>query len=311
MAPDKIKLKASREEHSRAAELCDHIRAEFDRLETEGMASGLYLVATPIGHLGDITVRALSILARADKIYAEDTRKSRVLLERYGIKKPLNSYHEHNAKRAREQILKDLDNDLRVALISDAGTPLISDPGYKLVRETIAADHRVQAIPGASAPLAALSIAGQPTDCFLFAGFLPTKRGERRTRIEALQNAPATLIFFESPTRIAAAMDDLLAGLGPRPAALTRELTKRHEEVVRGSLTELSEKLRDTSIKGECVIVIGPPGEQKISDTRIANELQERLTHESLREAAKAIAKDLGVSKSRVYDIGLKLKGAK
>ena len=285
-----------------------HIRAELDRLEGELLSCGLYLVATPIGHLGDITVRALRLLMRADVIYAEDTRRARVLLSHYGITAKLHSYHEHNAERERGRILRRLGDGQRVALISDAGTPLVSDPGYKLVRAVISEGFEVFSLPGASASLAALSVAGLPTDCFMFAGFLSGKSGERRSRIKTLSRVPATLLFYESPSRLGATLADLADVLGARPAAVARELTKRYEEVLRGSLDELARAIIDQAIKGECVIVVGPPQVTDVSDKEIITELEVRLCSESLRDAAKSVARDLGVSKARVYDLGLTLK---
>src|ERR1700733_5581082 len=200
------------------------------------LAPGLHIVATPIGNLGDITLRALETLAGADVIACEDTRVTHKLLDRYGIARPLTPYHEHNATKARPMLLRRLAEGAAIALVSDAGTPLISDPGYKLVRAAQDAGHGVPALPGASALLAALSVAGLPTDQFLFVGFLPPKQAARRARITELAGIPASLVLFETGPRIAATLADLAAGLGPRQAALCRELTKIHEEVRRGEL---------------------------------------------------------------------------
>ncbi len=272
------------------------------------LAPGLYVVATPIGNLGDITLRALAVLARADAILCEDTRHSRTLLAHYAIDAPTRPYHEHNAARERPRVLAELAAGRRVALISDAGTPLVSDPGWKLVREALDASHRVEALPGASATLTALAVAGLPTDAFLFAGFLPPRSAARRTRIAELAAVPATLVFFEAPSRIAEALADLAAVLGPRPAALARELTKLHEEVRRGSLDELAAALEGQTVKGEAVILVGPPEEGEISDDTVAAKLTDALGTMSLRDAAKAVADVLGVPKSRVYDLGVKLR---
>ena len=192
------------------------------------LAAGLYLVATPIGHLRDISLRALDVLAAADAIACEDTRVTRKLLDRYGIATPLTPYHDHNAEQARPKLLARIADGAAIALVSDAGTPLVSDPGYKLVRAARAAGHVVTAIPGASAVLAALSVAGLPSDRFAFEGFLPPKQAARRARIAELARVPATLILFESGLRLAAALTDLAALLGPREAAICRELTKMH-----------------------------------------------------------------------------------
>src|SRR5271169_1237581 len=224
--------------------------------------SGLYLVATPIGNLGDITLRALETLAAADLIACEDTRVTRKLLERYAIATPLTPYHEHNAAQARPLLLQRIAEGAAVALVSDAGTPLVSDPGFKLVRAVQDAGLAVTTLPGASALLAALTLAGLPTDQFLFAGFLPPKESARRARIAELSRIPATLVLFETGPRAAAALADLADGLGEnRQAALCRELTKLHEEVSRGSLKMLAHAYAGHEPRGEIVLVIAPPPE--------------------------------------------------
>jgi 16S rRNA (cytidine1402-2'-O)-methyltransferase len=281
---------------------------DVPRYLTSPLAPGLYLVATPIGNLADITLRALTTLARADVIYCEDTRHSRTLIAHFGIGRPLRPYHEHNAEEQRPRILADLGRGGRIALISDAGTPLVSDPGYKLVRDCIAEGHPVVAVPGASAVMAAISVAGLPTDTFLFAGFLPPRSGARQSRITELAATPATLVFFEAPTRVADTLADLSATLGNRPAAVARELTKLHETVERGSLADLAERFTAAPQKGEMVIVVGPPTSEAVTDEGIAAALSEALAHMSLRDAAKAVADRLSVPKARVYDLGLKLK---
>lgn len=283
-----------------ASEMARHLAPE--------LPPGLYVVATPIGNLGDITLRALAVLARADVVLCEDTRHSRTLLAHFAIDATTRPYHEHNAARERPRVLTDLAAGRRIALISDAGTPLISDPGWKLVREAVDAGHHVEALPGASATLTALTIAGLPTDAFFFAGFLPPKSAARRTRIGELAAVPGTLVFFEAPSRIADAVADLAAVLGPRPAAVARELTKLHEEVRRGTLTDLAAALGGHALKGEAVILVGPPVETEASDDVIAARLTEALTTMTLRDAAKAVADALSVPKSRVYDLGLKLR---
>ncbi len=211
--------------------LAERAAAELARLLGKPLAPGLYIVATPIGNLGDITLRALATLAAADVVYCEDTRHSRTLITHFGLEAKLRPYHEHNAEHERPRILERLAAGERVALISDAGTPLISDPGYKLARAAIAAGHSVVALPGPCAAIAALAVAGLPTDCFLFAGFLPARSGQRRTRLKELRDVPATLVFYEAPTRVAEALGDMLAVLGDRACAIARELTKLHEEV--------------------------------------------------------------------------------
>jgi 16S rRNA (cytidine1402-2'-O)-methyltransferase len=272
------------------------------------LAPGLYVVSTPIGNLGDITLRAIAVLARADAVLCEDTRHSRTLLSHFGIGTPAKPYHEHNAAKERPRVLADLAAGQRIALISDAGTPLVSDPGWKLVREAIDAGHRVEALPGASATLSALAIAGLPTDAFLFAGFLPPKSAGRRTRIAELAAVPATLVFFEAPSRMSETLADLAAVLGPRPAALARELTKLHEEVRRAPLDRLAADLEGETLKGEAVILVGPPQQGEVSDDDIAARLAVALEQMSLRDAAKAVAEALSVPKSRVYDLGLRVR---
>ena len=284
-----------------------HVLAEMQRHLDEELAPGLYLVATPIGSLSDITLRALSVLARADVILCEDTRHSRKLLAHYGVGTPTRPYHEHNAARERPRVLVDLQAGRRVALISDAGTPLISDPGLKLVRAVLEAGHRVESLPGPSAVLAALSVAGLPTDAFFFAGFLPTKTAARRTRIAELKDIPSTLVFFEAPLRVAETLADLAAELGARPAAMARELTKLHEEVRRAPLNDLAETLKGETTKGEVVIVVGPPQRGEVTDADIIAQLRAALADTSLRDASKAIAEALGVSRTRVYDLGLRM----
>src|SRR3954468_6686235 len=220
---------------------------------------GLYLVATPIGHLGDITLRALETLAGVDIIACEDTRITRRLTERYAISALLKPYHEHNAALARPKILEKLAQGASIALVSDAGTPLISDPGFKLVREVCAAGHTVIAIPGASSVLTALSVAALPTDRFFFEGFLPAKQQARRTRLAELARIDATLVMFESGNRIPDTLADLADIMAGRDAAICRELTKLHEEILRAPITELARGADTLETRGEFVLVVGPP----------------------------------------------------
>jgi 16S rRNA (cytidine1402-2'-O)-methyltransferase len=280
----------------------------LEGLLRQDLPAGLYLVATPIGNLGDITLRALAALACADVVYCEDTRHSRTLLAHYSISQPLRPYHEHNAERERPRILAELAAGKSVALISDAGTPLVSDPGYKLVRACIDAGHRVTSLPGPSALLAALGSAGLATDTFMFAGFLPARQGARRTRLGEVQAVPATLVFFEAPSRLAESLADIAEVLGSREAAVARELTKLHEEVRRGTPTELAAWATEATPKGEMVILVGPPLPQIVTDEAIAERLAVLLPAMSLGDAAKTVAGDLGVAKGRAYDIGLGLK---
>jgi 16S rRNA (cytidine1402-2'-O)-methyltransferase len=292
-----------------AARVVPRVEAEAARLLATPLAPGLRLVATPIGHLGDITLRALAVLARADLVYCEDTRHSRTLLAHYGIGTPTRPYHDHNAEAERPRVLAALAAGRRVALISDAGTPLVSDPGFKLVRACLAEGHRVESVPGPSAVLAALSSSGLPTDAFLFAGFLPPRSAARRARIAELAAAPATLVLFEAPSRVAATLADLAARLGPeRPAALARELTKLHEEVGRGTLGELAATAAETAPRGEIVLLVGPPQRVEAADEAIRERLAAALAELSLRDAAQAVAEAMGVPRSRVYDLGLRLR---
>lgn len=272
---------------------------------------GLHVVATPIGNRGDITLRALDTLAAADLIVCEDSRVSGPLLSYYGIARPLLAYHDHNGARMRPRILAALTQGQIVALISDAGTPLLADPGYKLVVAAWAAGVSVFTIPGPSAVVAALSIAGQPTDQFFFAGFLPPRSPARRRALEPLAAIPATLVFLEAPQRLAASLADMAAVLGPRPAAVARELTKLHEEVVRAPLDALAQRYASSPPKGEIVVVVGPPvaaapavGGPDI-DQAIARALDEDL---SLKDAVSRVARELGLARRAVYARALALK---
>jgi 16S rRNA (cytidine1402-2'-O)-methyltransferase len=291
----------------------DHVArcvgAELDRQFARPLAPGLYIVATPIGNLGDMTLRAIATLARADIVCAEDTRHSRTLLAHYGIQRRLHPYHEHNADRARPALLDALAEGKTVALISDAGTPLVSDPGYKLVRDAAVAGHAVSVLPGASAVLASLAASGLPTDAFHFAGFLPTKAAARRARIAELVSVPATLIFFEAPPRLAAALADLAELMGAREAVVARELTKLHEELRRGSLTELAAWAANGPLKGELVVLVGPAAQRTgVDDADIRRALTDEMEVLSMRDAIRAVAERTGASRSRVYEIALTLK---
>ena len=270
---------------------------------------GLYLIATPIGNLGDITLRALETLAAVDVIACEDTRVTRKLLERYGIATPLTSYHEHNAAEARPKLLARLADGQAVALVSDAGTPLISDPGYKLVRAAREAGHAVIALPGASSVLAALSVAGLPTDRFFFEGFLPAKQAARQKRAARLANIPATLILFESGPRLTATLADLAATFGARAAAVCRELTKLHEEVKRGDLETLArEYAGGAETRGEFVVVVAPPEDnEKKEEGNIDGLLRQALRRVSVKDAVGEVALVTGRSRREVYQRALVL----
>ncbi|MFO1099949.1 MAG: 16S rRNA (cytidine(1402)-2'-O)-methyltransferase [Xanthobacteraceae bacterium] len=274
------------------------------------LAPGLYIVATPIGHLSDISLRALETLAAADLIACEDTRVTSKLLGRYAITRLLLPYHEHNAAVMRPRLLAELQAGRAVALVSDAGTPLISDPGYRLVREAQAAGHTVTAIPGASAALAALVLAGLPTDRFFFEGFLPPREAARRSRIAELAAIPATLIVFETGPRLPAALADLAAGLGAREAAVCRELTKLHEEVRRDTLPALADDYaQGAETRGEFVIVIAPPQEQpgRLGEEQIDDMLRSALASASLKDAVEAVTAASGQPRRLVYQRALAL----
>lgn len=274
------------------------------------LAPGLHIVATPIGNLADITLRAIATLANADVIYCEDTRHSRTLTAHFGIKVPLRSFHDHNAAAICPEILASLAEGKRIALVSDAGTPLISDPGYTLVRDAVAAGHAVHAIPGPSAAIAALSIAGIPTDTFLFVGFLPPKQQARRTRLEALETVDATLVFYEAPQRIAATLTDMAESFRKRPIVVARELTKLHEETLRGTAAELAAHFAEHDPRGEFVILVAPaPPPERPSDTDLEHHLIELLdARMSVKDAARMVADQFKLPRSHVYDLALKIK---
>ena len=271
--------------------------------------AGLYVVATPIGNIADITLRALDILAEVDVIACEDTRVSAKLLQRHGIDAVLLPYHEHNAERMRPVLLERIAGGQAVALVSDAGTPLVSDPGFKLVRQAIAEGHRIQMLPGASAPIAALVLSGLPSDRFLFAGFLDAKTTARRRDLAELAAVRATLIFFESAQRLAASLADMAAELGDRPAAVARELTKLYEEVRHGTLGELARHYATAGPpKGEIVVVVGPPLPAVApSADDLDALLADALARLSVRDAASEVADALGLKRRTVYARALAL----
>src|SRR5438477_4697430 len=270
---------------------------------------GLYLVATPIGHLGDITLRALETLAGVDIIACEDTRVTRRLTERYAISAQLKPYHEHNAEAARPKILQWLAEGASIALVSDAGTPLISDPGFKLVREVCAAGHAVTALPGASSVLSALSVAALPTDRFFFEGFLPPKQTARRARLSELARIDATLVLFESGTRVQDSLRDLAEVMGVRLAAICREMTKLHEEVRRASVAELARSADTLETRGEFVLVIGPPAADAQTMTKDAVDelLRSSLQRDSLKDAVAHAMELSGRPRREIYARALEL----
>ncbi len=273
------------------------------------LGAGLYLVATPIGNLADITLRALETLAGADVIACEDTRITRRLTERYAISAELTPYHEHNAASARPKLLQRLAQGEAVALVSDAGTPLISDPGFKLVREACAAGFTVTALPGPSSVLAALAVAGLPTDRFYFAGFLPPKQTARRARLTELARIDATLVIFESGSRVQETIADLASIMGSREAAICRELTKLHEEVSRAMLSELAVNAERLETRGEFVLVIGPPGADALvmSADSLDELLRNALSHSSLKDAVAQAVELSGRPRREVYARALEL----
>jgi len=266
-----------------------------------GLAPGLYVVATPIGNLGDLSPRAAETLRRADLVLAEDRRVSAKLLAYAGSTAPMASYHDHTSEAERERIVERLGSQA-VALVSDAGTPLISDPGYKLVRAARAAGHSIHTVPGPSAVIAALTLAGLPTDRFLFAGFLPAKAKARGDSIRELAAIGATLVFYESGPRLAQSLAALREGLGDREAAVVREISKLHEECVTGSLAELADRYAEAPPKGEIVIVVGPPAEApQASDEALDRALDKALERHSPSRAAAEVATLLNVPKKRAY----------
>jgi 16S rRNA (cytidine1402-2'-O)-methyltransferase len=273
------------------------------------LTPGLYVVATPIGNLRDITLRALDVLSQADVVLAEDTRVTGKLLNAYGLKKQMVRYDEHAAASARPRVLEALAEGKRVALCSDAGTPLVSDPGYRLVREAVAQGSNVHPIPGASAPMAALTLAGLPTDRFLFAGFPPPKSAARKTFLTEFVPIRATLIFFEGGSRLASCLADMAEVFGPRDAAVARELTKLHETCVRGTLPELAADPQLDDPKGEIVVLVGP-GEAEVATAADADAaLNEALTRLAPGEAASEVAKALGLNRRDLYRRALELRG--
>ncbi len=280
--------------------------------DTKAGIGTLYIVATPIGNLGDLSPRATKTLMSVNTIACEDTRVTGGLLHRFGISTPMAAYHEHNAERMRPQVLARLLAGESFALVSDAGTPLISDPGYKLVKDCVESNVNVVPIPGPSAPLTALMAAGLPTDRFYFGGFLPVKTKARREALADVANLKATLIFFESPHRIAAALNDMTAVLGEREAAVGRELTKMHEEFRRGRLNDLAQQFGSTPTKGELVIVVtGAPEIDSGPAIDVDAALRDALKTMSVRDAADEVANVSGTARREVYARALALAKAR
>ncbi|HVI31654.1 16S rRNA (cytidine(1402)-2'-O)-methyltransferase [Phenylobacterium sp.] len=280
-------------------------------LDDAPLAPGLYVVATPIGNLRDITLRALDVLHAADLVLAEDTRVAGKLLSAYGLSAKLERYDEHGAERTRPKAMAALAEGKRVALVSDAGTPLVSDPGYRLVKAAAEAGFPVFPIPGASALLAGLSVAGLPTDRFLFAGFPPSKSAARRTFLEELAAVRATLVFFEGGSRLAASLADMAAVLGDREAVVCRELTKLYETVIRGRLSELAADPRFEAPKGEIVVLVGPGREAEASAADADTALADALTRLKPADAAAEVARALGLSRRDLYRRAMEMRAGK
>lgn len=284
----------------------------IDSTDKTPVQPGLYLVSTPIGNLRDITLRALDVLESADAVICEDSRVSGKLMQLYGLKKKLLVYNDHSDENDRAAILKRLEAGESLALVADAGTPLVSDPGYKLVHACLARGIAVIPLPGPSALLPALQLAGLPCDRFLFAGFLPNKSAARRNVFEELKSVPATLAFYESPNRIAGAIIDAHAVLGDRPAAMVRELTKIHEEARHGTLAAWAadDKLLGT-LKGEMVLLISPPLHAPANEENIKAMLESALATLSVKDAAAHVATATGASRKTVYELALKIRNGK
>ena len=283
-----------------------------DRNSAETLAPALYLVSTPIGNARDITLRALDILGAADVLAAEDTRSLRRLMEIHGVPlagRHVFAYHDHNGAEMRPKLLARLAEGKSVAYASEAGTPLVSDPGYALVRDAAEAGHSVTSVPGASAALAALCVAGLPSDRFTFVGFPPTAAGARATFLTELDKVPGTLILYESPRRLEALLLEAVSSLGgDRPAVICRELTKRFEDIRRGTLASLLAALNEMPLKGEVVVCIGPAPTRKISEEDIRAAMAREMETAPVKEAARRVADALGVARRDAYQIGLSLR---
>lgn len=287
----------------RLADAAGTIATAFGWVLTWSVSGTLYVVATPIGNLEDITLRALRILGEVDRIACEDTRQTRKLLDRHGISKPLVSYHEYNEQARAEELLSELEAGRNIALVSDAGTPLIADPGYRIVEQARARGITVTPIPGPSALISALSASGLPTDSFLFGGFLPAKKTQRRKLLEEMKAYPATLVFYEAPHRILETLSDIAEILGPREVTLARELTKIHEEFLMGEASQLREALaKRPIIKGEITLMIAK-GNPPAQVTNSMEDAFDKLIAAGVprMEAMKTIARERGLSKREVY----------
>jgi 16S rRNA (cytidine1402-2'-O)-methyltransferase len=273
----------------------------------------LYVVATPIGNREDITLRALNILREVELVAAEDTRKSGNLLAHYGIKNRLISFHEHNENTRTPQLIGKLLDGTTIALVSNAGTPSVSDPGYRLIKAAIANKITVSPIPGVSAAIAAMSVSGLPTDSFVFIGFAPKKKGKRLKYLTELSVEPRPLIFYESPQRILSLMEEIISFIGDRNAILAREMTKLHEEFVRGTMSQILKTIRARpAVKGECTLLVaGAKAPEQINAEIVKTEIKKALQNgqNGLSEIARDIAKKYGLPKNEVYNLALKIKG--
>lgn len=277
----------------------------------QALAPGLYLVATPIGTARDITLRTLDILASADVIAAEDTRSLRKLMDIHGIAladRPLVAYHDHNGERVRPRLLRAIEEGKSVVYASEAGTPMVADPGFDLARAAVDAGYTLVSAPGPSAVITALTVSGLPTDHFFFAGFLPNASSKRKSALEALSDVPGTLVFYESPKRVAAMLRDAATVLGgDRQAALCRELTKKFEEVLRGPLDELATICAERALKGEIVVLVDRGRLPKIRECDLEERLVAVLQDHSVRDAAELVAAELGLKRRQVYQLALEL----
>jgi len=290
----------------------DHTQKDMTRPHPISIKAGLYLVPTPIGNLRDLTFRALDVLAGVDLIVCEDTRVTGKLLKAFGLKKPMRTYHDHSTDKDRAQILKIIEEGEAVALVSDAGTPLISDPGYKLVRDVIASGHMMTALPGANALLPALQLSGLPSDQFIFLGFLPARSGPRKAALEVWKDQSGTLICYETAPRLEESLKDIKTVLGDRPIAIARELTKLYEEVRRGRVSVLYDQVKkDGPPKGEIVLIIGENKQQEEPNSleTIEGQLKDALKTMSVRDAAEMVAVATGKPKKAIYTLALKLSG--
>jgi 16S rRNA (cytidine1402-2'-O)-methyltransferase len=278
--------------------------------QAAALVAGLHLVATPLGNLADVSLRSLAVLAAADIVLCEDTRITSRLLQRYSIATRLKPYHDHNAASVRPGLLEQLGAGAAIALVSDAGMPMVSDPGYKLVRDCVEREIAVDVVPGPTAPVTALALSGLPSDRFLFAGFLSAKSGARQRQLQELSAIPATLLLFESTARINSSLASIAEVMGNRPVVLAREMTKLHQEVLRGDAAGILAQLSDRpALKGEISIVIGPPGgEGELSEEDLSARLSDLLRDHPASKAATILAKQTGRPKAALYDLAVSLK---